>query len=121
MLVQPHDGSMFDVFIAGEMVAWPVLHQGREKVKILWCQIRTVRETVQRLPTEILQQVPSLLGRVRPGIVTEENHTTLRKVFSVAQQTLSISLHHVRTRRVPEDADQHLASKWCHCKLLRRG
>jgi hypothetical protein len=51
LLVQPHDGSMFDVFIAGETVVWPVLYQGRAKVKILWCQIRTVRKTVQRLPT----------------------------------------------------------------------
>jgi len=112
---------MFDIFIVGETLAWPVLHQGREKVKILSCQIQTVRETVQRLPTEILQQVPSLLDRVRPGIVTEENHTTLRKVFSAAQQPPSITVHHVHTRRVPEDADQHLASRWCHCKLFRSG
>jgi hypothetical protein len=76
---------MFGVFTAGEMMAWPVFHQGREKVKVLLCQIRTVRETVQCLPTEILQQVPSLLGHVRPGIVMVENHTTLRKVFSAAQ------------------------------------
>lgn len=48
-------------------MAWPVLQQGRKMVKIVWCQIPTVRETVKRFPTEILQQVPSLLGRVRPG------------------------------------------------------
>jgi hypothetical protein len=51
LLVQPHDGSMFDVFIAGETMVWPVLPQGRKKVKIPWCEIRTVRKTVQLLPT----------------------------------------------------------------------
>ena len=85
LLVQPHDGSMFDVFIAGETMSWPVPHEGRKMVKILWCQTRTVRETVQRFPTDILQQVPSLLGRVRPGFVMEENHIILRKVYSTAQ------------------------------------
>jgi hypothetical protein len=40
---------------------------------------------VQRFPTEILQQVQNLLDRVRPGIVMQENHTILRKVFSAAQ------------------------------------
>ena len=66
LLVQPHDGSMFDVFNAGETMAWPVLHQGRQKVKILWCQIRTVRKTQKRLQNEFCSKFRAcyvVLGR----------------------------------------------------------
>jgi hypothetical protein len=79
---QPHDGSTIYVFITGETMSLQVLLQGREKMKIVGHQIWTVQCMVH-FPTELLQQVSSLLRPKQICKVEEKNHTITQRPGSI--------------------------------------
>jgi hypothetical protein len=76
LLCQPCDGGMFDVFILGGMSDRCSLKAGNRWKSL--CEIQTIWGMVL-FPTELLQQVLSLLCCEQSGIVIEENHTIAKK------------------------------------------
>jgi hypothetical protein len=50
---QPRNGSMFDVFVAGDSISWQVFLQGVRHIRLAGCKTRTVWMIVQRFPAKI--------------------------------------------------------------------
>jgi hypothetical protein len=87
LLRQPHDGTKFDVFTAGETMSLQMAFQREEQIQIAGHQIQTVWARVQRFPIEILRHIPSLLCHLPSRIVMEYNHTIDKNPVTLAVPT----------------------------------
>jgi hypothetical protein len=64
---------------------------------------------VSRFPTEILQQVPSLVSRLRFGIVMQEDHSIAEKAGTFSETTKSVL--------TPFTSKRGHFSKWVQAEL----
>jgi hypothetical protein len=87
LLRQPHDGTKFDVFTAGEMMSLHMPFQREEQMQIAGHKIQTVRARVQCFPIKILQHSPSLLCHLPSHIVMAYNHTIDKNPMTLAVPT----------------------------------